>query len=488
MSGGALGETQRGPDLSSLQLPADRGRHDSGGGRLGSQSHSPHNRWEARSRSPTALSPPVPPNTTILDGGQLVDRNHYYRRLSDANLRLSSGILAQLPMRKASQDVGQGRLHKDYLGPDGEQLGSSSGEEPDSSDYEDRGRKKAPRSLSPDALGDETQSKSSSPSGSKQHQSHSLLAAADQERKCTGLPARLLQERAADDRKIGLEVASQHPQYQYRSLIPDLEVTNSAGHTSSHIHPNTSYDQGPASATPSMVDSDEEADVNDIKRAQNLSFSMTNVLNNAESQRAIRIIYRGEYSRIVQQAEEEHHRLRKYLVATDLSEESTHALEWAIGTVLRDGDTLIAIYCVDAGTGIATSEVDLVPEDFKNMKEQAAAITVMNSRSFPATLSTVTELKRASAMDLRSDSSGTPGSSPKPSGRDRTQADEERHQAIQQMTDRVVRLLRKTRLQVRVIVEVLHCKTPRYMVTEVIDLVNPTLVVIGSRGRSALQG
>jgi nucleotide-binding universal stress UspA family protein len=59
---------------------------------------------------------------------------------------------------------------------------------------------------------------------------------------------------------------------------------------------------------------------------------------------------------------------------------------------------------------------------------------------------------------------------------------------VDDITARVIRLLRKTRLQVRVVVEVLHCKNPKHLITEVIDLVNPTLVVIGSRGRSALKG
>lgn len=290
-------------------------------------------------------------------------------------------------------------------------------------------------------------------------------------------------------------MASKRPAYQYRSLIPEpeIKITNSSGDTikpsKGGIHPNTSYDQGPASGAPSVVDSDEEADMDDIKRAQKLSFSMTNILTSPESHRAVRIIYRGEYNKIVQQAEEEHHRLRKYLVATDLSDESTHALEWAIGTVLRDGDTLIAIYCVDEETGIVTSDSALVPDDPKAMREQAAAInSVTNSKTAPP-VSPVTELRRATALHLLNDSTGTPGSSPAPSARgDRSRADEERHRAIQDMTDRVLRLLRKTRLQVRVIVEVLHCKNPRHLVTEVIDLVNPTLVVIGSRGRSALKG
>lgn len=227
------------------------------------------------------------------------------------------------------------------------------------------------------------------------------------------------------------------------------------------------------------MDSDEEADLNDIRRAQNLSFNMTNILTSAEAHRAVRIIYRGEYNKIAQTAEDEHRRLRKYLVATDLSDESTHALEWAIGTVLRDGDTLIAIYCVDEETGIVTGDGSLVPDDPKAMKEQAAAINLMTtSKSAPG------------ALHLRGDSAAnTPRQSPAPSGRgDWSKAEEERYRAVRDITERVLRLLRKTQLQVRVVVEVLHCKNPKHLITEVIDLVSPTLVVIGSRGRSALKG
>ncbi|PNY27687.1 Uncharacterized protein TCAP_02390 [Tolypocladium capitatum] len=477
--GGPMGEPLRGPDLSGLQLHAgDRGRHPSIGERLGgNQSKSPHSRWEARSRSPATFAGSLPTNKTnraILGDGQIVDISSAYRRLSDANLAFSSGSLAQLPMRKRTDDVGEGRLIKDYLGPDGEHLESSEEDDPYTSDDEDRGRKIAPRALNPDARGHGEGSKSRSRSGQGERQSLSLLAAAEQERS---------------------QVASTRPAYQYRSLIPEAGIktvkssADTAKPSKGGIHPNTSYDQCPASGAPSVVDSDEDADVDDIKRAQQLSFSMTNILTSPESHRAVRVIYRGEYNKIAQQAEEEHHRLRKYLVATDLSDESTHALEWAIGTVLRDGDTLIAIYCVDEETGIATSDSALVPDDAKAMREQAAAIhSVTNSKTAPQ-VTPVTELKRTTALHLRNNSTGTSGSSPGPSARgDGSRADEERRRAIQDITDRVLRLLRKTRLQVRVIVEVLHCKNPRHLVTEVIDLVNPTLVVIGSRGRSALKG
>lgn len=252
------------------------------------------------------------------------------------------------------------------------------------------------------------------------------------------------------------------------------------------VHPNTSYDQGPNSTATSNLDSDEEADMDDIRRAQRLGFTMSSVISSPESHRAVRMINRGEYQKIAQAAEDEHHRLRKYLVATDLSEESTHALEWAIGTVLRDGDTLIAIYCVDEEAGIGDGA--LVPDDSKAMKEQAVALnSVANSRNVAPPMTAVPDFVRAS---IRGESiTNTPNTSPAPSGRgERTKAEEDRRRAVKDITERVLRLLRKTSLQVRVIVEVLHCKNPKHLITEVIDLVDPTLVVIGSRGRSALKG
>ncbi|KAH6894234.1 hypothetical protein B0T10DRAFT_589703 [Thelonectria olida] len=445
---GALAEALRTGDLSGLQIPGERRR-------LGAnKSKSPDNRLSSRSRSP-ALT--MTPGKAMLDDGQIVDLSNAYRRLSNTRLAYSGGTLSQLPTRKRDESAqGHGRLIKDYMGPDGEHLGSSEDDEPVSSDDEDRGRKKAPRSLNPDAKGE---------SGD---------------------------DAEGESSKKGTKVASERPVYKYRSLLdePEIKVTNPAGDnvkpTKSSVHPNTSYDL-PGSATASMIDSDEEADMDDIKRAQKLGFSMTNIMTSPEHHRAIRIIYRGEYAKIAQAAEDEHHTLRKYLCATDLSDESTHALEWAIGTVLRDGDTLLAIYCVDEEAGIY-GDAALVPDDPKAMKEQALALnTVTNAKGQAPAMASVPDFVRSS---LRGDSrSGTPNTSPAPSSRaDRGKADEERRRAVKDITERVNRLLRKTSLQVRVIVEVLHCKNPKHLITEVIDLVNPTLVVIGSRGRSALKG
>jgi nucleotide-binding universal stress UspA family protein len=423
----------------------------------------------------------------MLGNNQTVDYQNAYRRLSDANLARSGGSLSELTRRKRSDDV-VGRLQKDYLSPDGDLLPDDSSDDHggSSSDEEGERGRKASRPFD-DGDRDSNSGAPGSQSPQTTRKTLSLLAAAEEERKSACIHELGQQHLTFLRCNPGLQVASKQPAYQYRSLFddPEITVTNPSGDKVKQgkpgIHPATSFDLPPRSGSRTPMDSDTEADLTDIKRAQKLSFSMTPVISTPEAHRSIRIIARGEYGKIVQEAEEEHRRLRKYLVATDLSEESTHALEWTIGTVLRDGDTLIAIYCVDEETGIVTSDHALIPDDPKAMKEQAAVIHAVTASKAPLT-PPVAVLHRASPLSHAVDAS------PAPSAKERSKAEEERDRAVKDITDRVTKLLRKTRLQVRVIVEVLHCKNPKHLITEVIDLVNPTLVILGSRGRSALKG
>ncbi|KAL2119805.1 hypothetical protein VTJ04DRAFT_6766 [Mycothermus thermophilus] len=483
----AMPDLSKSPDVS-LVLPGDRGRHSIIGPsvRAGNKSKSPHNRLGVRSHSPRA--PPLlrnlsPAGRAVINDPEIIDYNNAYRRLSNAALARSGGILSELGRKPSANYLSEtGRLAKDYMGPDGELLLEDSSDEQGSSSGEEgeRGRKAA-RSFE--------NLKSTTPgSGSTETKKpvKSLLAAAEEERAM---------------------VASQQPQYTYRSLLdePTITVTSPSGDRVKSgkqvIHPNTSFDDPPGTGTHTPIDSDTEQDLTDIKRAQNLSFSMTQIMDMPEAQRTIQIITRGEWLTLVKEAEEEHRPPRKYLVATDLSEESAHALEWAIGTVLRDGDTLLAIYCVDEETGIGgavggdssagntgsggSSTTQVQDESNKNSsaKEQGAEKGPNNNGTHPSPLPRPWPL-------LHHDSSAGNSASPAPSvlGRERQKYEEERHRAVKSITERVTRLLRKTRLQVRVVVEVLHCKNPKHLITEVIDLVNPTLVILGSRGRSALKG
>ncbi|KAK0707429.1 hypothetical protein B0H67DRAFT_494958 [Lasiosphaeris hirsuta] len=486
----SMAEVMRGNDVSNLMLPGDRGRHYSVGGqtvRIGNnsnkanQSKSPHNRMGLRSNSPSAsmlqARPLSPAGRSMLGEALDIDINNAYRRLSDAALARSRGSLSELGQRRKRSDelASSGRLAKDYMSPDGDLLIEDSSEDnaDSSSDEErERGRRTARNFDGSNPKG------SVSPEVKRTVQS--LLAAAEEER---------------------AQVASRQPAYQYRSLLdePEITVTNPSGERvkqKSGIHPATSYDLPPGSGTHTPFDSDTEADFTDIRRAQRLSFSMSQIMDTPDSHRTIQIITRGEYSKLVQEAEEEHRYPRKYLVATDLSDESTHALEWAIGTVLRDGDTLLAIYCVDEETGIVPLEGAVaaggqsVPDEPRAMKEQAAAINTMTNSKTPITPggSALPLHTRPSPLSHASDGSVHMSLSPAPSSREKSKAEEERYRAVHDISERVTKLLRKTRLQVRVIVEVLHCKNPKHLITEVIDLINPTLVILGSRGRSALKG
>ncbi|KAJ3547363.1 hypothetical protein NM208_g1550 [Fusarium decemcellulare] len=97
-------------------------------------------------------------------------------------LELSEEDLSQLLRRKRNDS--RDRLTKDYMGPDGEHLGSS--DELASSYHEDRGRKKAPRSLNPDAKeesGDKpAENETNLPSNEGGRRAISFLAAAEEER------------------------------------------------------------------------------------------------------------------------------------------------------------------------------------------------------------------------------------------------------------------------------------------------------------------
>lgn len=183
------------------------------------------------------------------------------------------------------------------------------------------------------------------------------------------------------------------------------------------------------------------------------------------------------------EAQENHRRVRKYLVATDLSDEAAHALEWTIGTVIRDGDTLLAIYCVDEELGI--SQNDGSADDLLQ-KDQVSAIAAASSSRPSGSTPSLVPLHIPSPLGISG--LNTSSENVSPMGRERSKAEQERYRAVQDITDRVAKLLRQTRLQVKVVIEVLHCKSPKHMITEVIDFISPTLVILGSRGRSALKG
>lgn len=247
-----------------------------------------------------------------------------------------------------------------------------------------------------------------------------------------------------------------------RSLLPSISVTPSSQGASSPtiirrsgVHPSTNFDVPSQTSTP--VSSDQEADDLDIRRAQRMETSLSPILSSPETHRVIRTILRGDYETIQKQSK----RTRKYLVATDLSSEAQYAMEWTIGTVLRDGDTLLAICAVDHDTiedGSKPVSESSIGEALMEVTDQTQAMAVSNLTPPPS-------------LPLHIHTPGT--SSPLKEGaversRERTKAERERYVAAEAITGLITKLLKKTRLQVKVVVEVIHCKSPKHLLTEIV--------------------
>ncbi|EAU86244.2 hypothetical protein CC1G_03455 [Coprinopsis cinerea okayama7 len=116
---------------------------------------------------------------------------------------------------------------------------------------------------------------------------------------------------------------------------------------------------------------------------------------------------------------------RRYVVASDLSDESRYAVEWGIGTVLRDGDEMLLV----------------------NVMENEA-----KDRS--------TKLRNQ----------------------------QERQGMAYILARQVTGLLQRTRLNVTIACQAWHAKNARHMLLDIVDHVEPTMLIVGSRGLSHLNG
>ncbi|KAK2865359.1 hypothetical protein FQN49_003656 [Arthroderma sp. PD_2] len=462
----------------------------------GSHSIGNHNPLASNSKSNVS--------TFVTDSGRVINLDHAYRKLSNAALQRSSGSLAHLPHieKKELEDMAElsdsdARLAKDYYfdTPDGGfSEDHTSDEDEDISSDEDMwrmgvGRGRGRTRKKSDAKG--TENNLDDPEAERKVRS--LLAAAEEERKniSSTYKVRSLLE-PLDSRAVA--AASERPLRQKTGVHPNtnFDITVSQGNT-----PVGSDDEGGEGGI-----AEDEVEVSEIKKAQNLSVYLSPT-DQSVPNRVIRTIIRGDFTKMQEEAEQGLRRARTYLVATDLSEESVYALEWTIGTILRDGDTMYAIYAIDEEGGSSKpSETDLpsvmpISDGFKAILDIAATIHSQtagsaripsrpSSSAFPSPHVSNTNLPASGAGTDKD--KGVESSTGSVDSRALSKSEMERVHAIDSITETCVRLMRKTKLQVRVAVEVIHCKSPKHLITEAIDGLDPTLVILGSRGRSALKG
>ncbi|KAG8930651.1 hypothetical protein FRC00_001032 [Tulasnella sp. 408] len=125
---------------------------------------------------------------------------------------------------------------------------------------------------------------------------------------------------------------------------------------------------------------------------------------------------------------------KRYVVFSDMSEESKWAVEWGIGTVLRDGDEMILV-----------------------------TVQETESKLDPAEGATVDRLQK-----LRNQ--------------------QERQALASLLVRQATSLLQRTKLNVTVTCQAMHAKNARRLFLDIIDLLEPTMVIVGSRGLGKLKG
>ena len=230
------------------------------------------------------------------------------------------------------------------------------------------------------------------------------------------------------------------------------------------VHPATSFDHATASAATSAASSDaEDADMADITKARKLGLNVS-PLDQSVPDRVVRIILRGDWQTIQAEADDGLRRQRLYIVATDLSDEAVYALEWTIGTILRDGDTLLAFYAMGDETLKEKSESDreaLAAEGEKAARDAQMTMDQLTDKTTTA----YTDSQHLSPQLDYLPATKTESISGSVDARNVTKAQRERLHAVEDISSTCVRLLRKTRLQVRICVEVVTCRSPKHLIT-----------------------
>ncbi|KAL8694383.1 MAG: hypothetical protein Q9218_000949 [Villophora microphyllina] len=243
------------------------------------------------------------------------------------------------------------------------------------------------------------------------------------------------------------------------------------------VHPNTNYDRSHSrGVSPNFSDSEE---MRDIIHAQSLPIYISPI-DNITPRRVIRTIHRGDFPGMIDEAKAKQRQVRTYFVATDLSEEAAYALEWTIGTILRDGDTLLAVMAINDVTGIGKTAD---PERLANLELTEGAIAMLDT---VATIEKMTSELQQQPPTSPPGSAGGAGSAAlaaigfgskarrdsdrgSKDSRKRGKEEAERLHAIESISETILGFLRKTRLQVRVSVEVISCKTPKTLITEAVS-------------------
>ncbi|KAK5207606.1 hypothetical protein LTR99_010490 [Exophiala xenobiotica] len=271
-------------------------------------------------------------------------------------------------------------------------------------------------------------------------------------------------------------------------LEPSISITSPSGESVPESKAEEHTSIGASNPPSSMPGGEEEEDeeMAAIQKAKRLAINISPV-DSSVPNRDFRVVLRGDWHGHQQEPETGHRASRLYLVCSDLSVEAKYAMEWVVGTMMRDGDTLLAVYAIeDESAGKATEEQKdvLTAEGVQAGKDTADVME---------TLTRQTTQGGGTSVGLNSHNKYIPATEAESltgsvDARKVSKKQMERLRAIDSLIEHFLKLVRKTPLEIRCSVEVIHCKSPKHLILGAIDTLEPTVCVVGTRGRSSLKG
>jgi nucleotide-binding universal stress UspA family protein len=193
---------------------------------------------------------------------------------------------------------------------------------------------------------------------------------------------------------------------------------------------------------PYTRDQEEKIDI-ELANVLNSKTKISEIDSDLTNQRAIRTITRGNFFENLISKNIKHP--KSFMLCMDFSAESSYALEWCVGTVLVDSSVLYILNVIE-------------DDEYSSMN--------LNGINPSSAGSNPTSNQHSSSSNC-----------------ERTRANN-----VNEITKQVVDLLKRTKLQVHVVIESCHHPIPRHFIVGVIRHLSPTLVVVGSKGSSAIKG
>lgn len=257
-----------------------------------------------------------------------------------------------------------------------------------------------------------------------------------------------------------------HSQQFVKSLLePSISITSPSGEKFSDSKGSVKTSSRRGSVASVQTDDDDD-DAAAIRKAKSLGLNESQ-LDTAVPGRHVQMVLRGNWVQFNQEVEAGERTSRLYLLCSDLSVEASYAMEWVVGTMMRDGDTLLAIYAMEDENAVKDAE--------KASQAEKEALTAEGNKAGQDASNVMASLTRqttqggGTSSGLRKEAKYTPAAEAESltgsvDARKLSKKEMDRLKAVEALKNDFLKLVRKTTLQVRCMIEVIHCKSSKHLI------------------------